>query len=296
MDLLEHYNSILRTTEDDTLALLNRVLDQAFNRLVRRIRFQIKAGAIDPAQRNLALLQEFRQLIPTYRPDRVDAYDRLLRRLLTSATEHGITVATDLTAQMSPERDRLDVSIPLDAVVAAASRAKGYLRQHGETFATTAAEVVAQGIAEGRPTDAMIRDMRTRLGVVKSRAETIVRTEALSAYGEASNHYYAAQGVDRVMWYATSDDRTCDVCAPRAGLVYQRGNVTTPCHPRCRCYLAPWSERTAAMNQAYVQQGKKHREEVLRHYSVLSSTPIDLSKAAVFETAAPTPADSVPIK
>lgn len=289
MDTLEHYNSLLRTTEDDTLALLNRVLDQSFNRLVRRTRFYINSGSRDQVERNLALLQEYRQLIPAYRPDKVDAYDRLLRRLLTQASEHGIAVADELTGQMSPDTPRLDVSIPLDAVVAAAARAKGHLRTHGETFATTAAEVVAQGIAEGRPTDTMIRDMRSRLNVVKSRADTIVRTEALSAYGEASNKYYATQGVDQVLWYATSDDRTCEVCAPRAGLVYARNSVRTPCHPRCRCHLAPWSNDIAVIDESYAKRKEQHRKEVLHTYKTSNSTPIDLSRAAVFETVAPSP-------
>lgn len=289
MELIERYNTILRTTEDDTTTLLNRVLDQSFNRLVRRTRIFIQADNADVTQRNLALLNEYRQLIPVYRPDRVDAYDRLLRRLLTSATEHGITVATDLTQVMDPDRPRLDVSLPLDAVVAAAARAKGALRTHGETFATTAAEVVAQGIAEGRPTDAMVRDMRTRLGVVKSRAETIVRTEALSAYNTASDHYYSAVGVDHCMWYATSDDRTCHVCAPRAGLKYKRGTVKVPCHPRCRCYLAPWLSILASIDKNYANQAKAHRKEVLRNYKATNSTPIDLSRAAVFEQIAPIP-------
>lgn len=289
MDLVEHYNTILRTTEDDTTVLLNRVLDQAFNRLVRRTRFFIQTGNADTTQRNLALLEEYRQLIPSYRPDRVDAYDRLLRRLLTSATEHGLTVAGDLTQVMDPDRPRLDVSLPLDAVVAAAARAKGALRTHGETFATTAAEVVAQGIAEGRPTDAMVRDMRTRLGVVKSRAETIVRTEALSAYNTASDQYYSAAGVDQCMWYATSDDRTCALCTPRAGLIYKRGTVKVPCHPRCRCYLAPWMSDLASIDKAYAKLAKTHRKEVLRSFSAVNDKPIDLSRAAVFEQVAPSP-------
>jgi hypothetical protein len=71
--------------EDGTLRLLNRVLDQSFNRLVRRARVHMRAGYVDPSQRNLALLQEFRNLVPAFRPDRVDAYDTLLRNLVDEA-------------------------------------------------------------------------------------------------------------------------------------------------------------------------------------------------------------------
>lgn len=289
MDLVERYNALLRTTEDGTIRLLNRVLDQSFNRLIRRARVHMGADYADPASRNIALLQEFRNLVPAFRPDRVDAYDRLLRTLLGDASTRGLAIADELTGQMLLTRPRLDVSIPLDATVAAAAQAKGYLRKHGEQFATTSAEVVAQGIAEGRPTDAMIRDLRLRLGVVKSRAETIVRTESLRAYNDASNTYYAAQGIDLVLYYASADDRACPVCTPRAGKVYKRAEIRTPLHPRCRCYLAPWDADLATMDPEYAAQGQRHATEVAKAVKSAGIQPESLNRAAVFEQIAPTP-------
>lgn len=276
MDLIEHYNNLLRTTEDDIIRLLDRVLDASFNRLVRRARIQMKLGGGD---RTMALLQEFRQLIPAYRPDRVDAYDRLFRRLAGQAQAHGLNVSDQLLQHSHPTRGRIHVSIPLDATVAAAAQSRGYLRRHGERFAETAATTVAQGIAEGRPTDAMVRDMRQRLNVVKSRAQTIVRTESLRAYNKASDTYYANNGIDLVLYYATSDDRTCDVCVPSAGEIYRRGTVTTPRHPRCRCYLAPWDEDISAMDPEYVKQRTRHRREVRK----ASVSPVSLNSAAIFQ-------------
>lgn len=275
---------MLRTTEDGTIRLLNKVLDQSFNRLVRRVRVHTKAGYADPVQRNLAVLQELRQLVPAYRPDRVDAYDRLLQNLLTSAQGHGLTVAEKLL-----DRPRVDVSIPLDATLAAVSQARGYLRKHGERFATTSAEVVAQGIAEGRPTEAVIRDMTMRLGVVKSRAETIVRTESIRAYGEASNTYYAAQGITQVMWYSTADDRSCEFCAPRAGKLYNRAEVKVPAHPKCRCFLSPWDPELAAIDPEYAASRERHRKEVKQAFKTTGLKPVSLNQAAVFEQLAPVP-------
>lgn len=228
MQLLERYNSALRRTEDVTITQLNRILDSSFNRLIRRTRIQIRSGK-PAADRNVALLQEFRQLVPAFRPDRTDAYDRVLRSLLRTAEGRGLTVAR----QILRGRRRIDVSIPLEATVSAAAQARGYLRRHGEQFATTATELVAQGIAEGRPTDAITKDLRLRLGVVKSRADVIARTEALRAYNAASSQYYAANGIDLVMWYATSDDRTCPICNARAGRIYKRASTNAPAHPRC---------------------------------------------------------------
>lgn len=290
MDLVEEYNRILRTTEDGTMRLLNRVLDQSFNRIVRRTRIHMKAGYSDAQQRNLALLQEFRNLVPAYRPDRVDAYDRLLRTLLGQASRLGLDVASQLTEQMTPGKPRIDVSIPLDATVSAAAQAKGFLRKHGETFATTAAEVVAQGIAEGRATASMVQDMRLRLGVVKSRADVIIRTETLRAYNDASNSYYANQGIDLVMYYATADDRSCPYCAPRAGKIYKRQEIKVPLHPRCRCFLAPWDADLAQIDPDYASKRNEHSKEVLQAISKNGTTKaINLNQAAVFEQVAPSP-------
>lgn len=288
MELIERYNRALRTTEDGTLRMLNRVLDSSFNNLVRRARIQIRSGAADPTQRNLALLQEFRQLIPASRPDRVDAYDRIFRNLVQTANRYGLTVADELTGlvQTGP---RVDVSIPIEAAAASAAQAKGFLRKHGEIFATTAAELVTQGILEGRATDAIVQDMRLRLGVVKSRADVIVRTESLRAYNDASNSYYAAQGIDLVMYYATADDRSCDICAPRAGQIYRRPEIRVPLHPRCRCYLAPWDSDIANIDPEYAAMQKTHQREVAQALAQTSSEPVSLNKAAVFEQFAPTP-------
>ena len=288
MNLVERYNELLRTLEDDTILMLNRVLDAGFNRLVRRARVQMKAGYADPAQRNLALLQEFRQLVPIFRADRIDAYDRLFRLLLQTASRYGMTVATELGDQVKPG-PRVDVSIPLEATAAAAAQAKGYLRKHGERFATTSAQVVAQGIAEGRPTDAMIQDLRSRLGVVKSRAEAIIRTESLRAYNDASNTYYAAQGIELVMYYATADDRACPLCVPRAGNIYRRQDIRVPLHPRCRCYLAPWDAEVANMDPDYAASRERHREEVRDAQARVAASGVSLNKAAVFEQIAPVP-------
>jgi SPP1 gp7 family putative phage head morphogenesis protein len=286
--LLERYNAQLRTLEDTHVLMLNRILDASFNRLIRRVRVHMRAGYVDPVNRNLALLQDFRQLVPAYRPDRVDAYDRLLRSLLGSSGRYGLGAAGDLTAEMDPARKRLDVSIPLDATVAAAAQAKGYLVRHGQTFAETSAATVAQGIAEGRPTDAITRDLQERLSVTRSRAETIARTESLRSYNLAANRYYAAHGVDEVMYYATADDRTCPTCAPRAGQLYRRGEISVPLHPRCRCYLAPWSLDSEKLDPSYAARRGKHADEVARHYNSTQGLP-SLSRAAVFEQIAPSP-------
>lgn len=286
MDLVEEYNLILKRSENSTIKLLDRVLDRGFNRISRRIRVWLRTPNAPQIERDIAILRELRSLVPAVHPSKKDEYDRVFQSTLRKAQESGVDVADALVGQMAGNRPRLDISIPLEATVAAAKQAHGYLRKHGERFAETSAEIVAQGIAEGRSSQKIIGDMRDRLGVVKSRGEVIVRTETLRAYNEASNNYYALNGVDHVMYYATADDRSCPICAPRGGKVYKRTDVRVPVHPRCRCYLAPWDPDIAGIDPDYRAAGERHQKEM---EEAITIEPMDLSRAAVFEQFAPVP-------
>jgi SPP1 gp7 family putative phage head morphogenesis protein len=288
LQLLEDYNTRLKTTEEEVVQRLNVVLEASFNRLLRRTRIHLRTAYLDPAQRNLAVLQTLRQLIPSVvSPEALDAYDKALRTLIVEGQRLGLLSATSVTSQAMPTRDRIDVALPLDATLAALQQTKRYLARHGERFAELGAQLIAQGVLEGRPTSAMVRDLRERLEVVKSRGETIVRTESLRAYNAAANTYYAAQGIEEVFYYATSDDRTCPICTSRAGLIYKRGTVVVPVHPRCRCYLAPWNADTAQINPDYAAMRTQHREEVVRSAKVLPSDI--LSQRSLFESLTPIP-------
>ncbi len=288
MQTLEEYNERLRSSEDATLRQLNAVLEAAFNRLIRRVRFHLRAPYLDPAQRNLAVLGELRTLIPrVVRPEALDAYDRALRTLLTEGQRLGLLAADATLTEALPTRDRVDVSLPLEATLSALRQTKTFLARHGQDFAERGAQLIAQGVLEGRPTSAMIRDLRDRLGIIRSRAETIVRTESLRAYNTAATDYYRTQGIELVLYYATSDDRTCPLCTGRAGLIYRLGDIHVPLHPRCRCALAPWSDDVSELNPKYADMRRIHRAEVLR------ATQIDpaalLNQAAIFEQSAPLP-------
>ena len=286
MELLEQYNLILKREEDHTIGVLNKVLDKSFNRVVRRIRVWLRTENAPKAERDIAILRELRQLVTAVHPGKTDEYDRTFHTSIRRATAHGLDVSDTLVGQMAGGRPRIDVSIPLEATVAAAKQSHGYLRKHGERFAETSAEIVASGIAEGRSTARMIGDMRDRLKVVKSRGEVIVRTESLRAYNEASNTYYAQNGIDQVLYYATADDRSCPICAPRGGKVYNRRDIRVPVHPRCRCYLAPWDPDIAAMDPDYQRAGARHQKEM---EEVNTIEPVNLSRAGVFEQFAPVP-------
>ena len=280
-ELIEAYNTALKNQEQDTINIVNKALDKSFNRLLRRTYAQLRSGQFQTAERNARVLE----LIPPLRPDQSDEYLKQFRRLLSRSTTFGLDLAGQLSKSVT--QSQVSVTVPVEAVTAAARQARGYLEKHGRTFSTTAAEVLAQGIAEGRPTNLITKDLRNRLKVTKNRAEVIVRTESLRAHNEASRNYYAQNGIELVMYFATSDDRTCNVCTAQAGNVFKRNAITVPRHPRCRCYLAPYSDDVFEIDPEYDEMRKKHRKEVV---SYARSKGVDLSYGpASFETFGPNP-------
>lgn len=289
MQSVERYNNLLKAAEKSAIKLLDYTLEKGFKRLAKRTRQHLRyPEKKDIVNRNLLVLQEFNTLIPAVNPNGADVYDQIFYNLLNTSTGYGYDIAKLLTADFSDRQ--INASIPLEAVTAAAKSAHGYLRKHGQTFAETSTEIVMQGMAEGRPTDKIIQDMRRRLGVTKSRAAMIVRTESLRAYNEAADNYYSMMGIEQVSWYATSDDRVCPWCAPRAGKIYKRTDVTVPIHPQCRCYLAPYSPELAAIDKTHREAPEKHRAEVRRELE-LARIP-SLNKPASFEQIVPQPIHS----
>lgn len=281
-DLIEEYNAALKNQELVVISIVNKALDKSFNRLLRRTYSQIRSGQFQIAERNARVLE----LIPPLRPDQSDQYLKAFQRLLVQSSTYGLDLAATLSSSVTTSQ--VAVTLPLEAMTAAARVARGYLEKHGKTFSKTAAEVLVQGIAEGRPTNLITKDLQRKLNLTKVRAETIVRTESLKAHNEASRAYYAQNGIDLVIYFATSDDRTCPVCSAQAGRVFKRNAVSLPRHPRCRCYLAPYSDDVFDIDPGYDALRKQHRKEVLK-YAKNKGVSLSYGPAA-FETFGPLPA------
>ena len=288
MESVERYNRLLKAIEASAIKSLNWTLEKSFKRLSKRVRQQLRYPEKTPTvQRNLLVLQELNTLIPAVNPNKTDVYDQIFFDLLNTSSSYGIDIAKITTEEF--KKKQINTAVPVEAVAAAAKQAHGYLRKHGQTFAETSTEIVMRGIAEGRPTDKVIQEMRQRLGVTQARARTIVRTESLRAYNEASDQYYSMLGVDYVSWYSTSDDRACEWCAPRAGLIYRRQEVHVPIHPQCRCYLAPYSPELAQIDKTHREAPRRHRLEVEQETGREMPDPSVLNRASVFEQLAPKP-------
>lgn len=102
------------------------------------------------------------------------------------------------------------------------------------------------GISTGESIADTIRNARRFAEVPATRIRTIVRTETLRAYREATRASYAASDlIDGWTWHSALDMTTCAVCWARHGSRHPASEVMAT-HPNCRCTMLPdvksWKE------------------------------------------------------
>ncbi len=114
-----------------------------------------------------------------------------------------------------------------------------------EGFAGDAVEPVQDaitgGIASGQSPYQITRAVTNILGSqARTRAERIVRTEAMRAYREASRATYVENKhlMEGWIWYSAMNTRTCAVCIALHGQVF-KVETRMATHPNCRCVLMP---------------------------------------------------------
>lgn len=101
-------------------------------------------------------------------------------------------------------------------------------------------KALTEGLAMGKSQDWMLRRATRAMSMSHGRAVTILRTESLRAYREASRRTYQenAHVLGTWTWTAALDSRTCVACAVMDGTEHPL-DATLDGHPRCRCAMVP---------------------------------------------------------
>jgi len=74
-----------------------------------------------------------------------------------------------------------------------------------------------------------------------NRAEIMARTETAFTHNQAAEMRYAQNGIEKVEWFASYTENTCDACSDLDGQVFNINESweRPPLHPRCMCTIAP---------------------------------------------------------
>lgn len=125
---------------------------------------------------------------------------------------------------------------------------------------------IARGAIRGDGPRATARRARQALDLTRYEAERITRTVFMRVNNEARHGTFVELGAAHLQWDATNDDRTCQYCAARHGMVYKIAQAPRPpIHPHCRCVMLPWRPDSAPENRgdAYYEQTRAEMAEGL---------------------------------
>lgn len=288
-ELIERYDNALKDEEDATITAINKGLDTGFDRLMRRINSMMRnreEADTSTLEAAAARARQLSGLLLARNPTKADLYQQAYERLSERATTLGLDQTSTLIRTTSPSTELQLIDIPIEAIQQAGTRSRTYLQRYGDEFANTATAETRAALAEGLDFPTLTNRLQARLGITKTRADSMARTESLSAFNAASARSLSKHGITLAIWYATKDDRTCPVCASRHGSIYRLEAVKAPCHPRCRCRLAPTS--VEVLSATPLQRDLRKDFKSVRNKIVELGGSLD-SGAAPFEDKAPYP-------
>lgn len=196
--------------------------------------------------------------------DAVNSYAQNAQDLVTRAQAHGARLGANdaiaLTrAALAPvEAAALAAHLGLNrpnpnaiaALIGRASDGKplaNLFRGFGDEATAQARRALLTGVALGQHPSVIARDLDQALGVSRSRALTIARTELLGAYRDASLESYQANSdvVEGWIWSADQSANTCAACLFMDGSLHSLDEGMDS-HVNCRCDMLPatrsWSD------------------------------------------------------
>ncbi|MEO0760110.1 MAG: minor capsid protein [Cyanobacteria bacterium J06648_16] len=247
LGLIDRYDALAGELEQSVLQRVNAALDAAYRDLERQLRQTYpklqSEGSLIAAQRKLLVMDELGSLLDLLQGPQADAYEQLLQDLINDADALGGEAAAAYLSAIDPTSPIANhAGIPLEAVALQARDGRQRLYRYSDEFRNQVSAIVEQGLIQGWGTGRVQRLMRQQLGVTKSKAETLARTEMSRSLNNGAQMRYERSGVEYVQWMITPSEQLCRICAARNGYIYEVGKVEIPAHPRCRCQWLPVSQ------------------------------------------------------
>ena len=243
--IVERHDAALAKAEQRAIERVEKALDKSYRAMERDLlaSYQKHGANTDllARQRALVIMDEIRQQSELLNPQQGETIQQDYEAMIKAAYQEGADLAGDLAMALGDRRLMPFSEIPMDAVVAQARDGVRRLAGHGAAFASKASAVVEQGLIQGWGARRVGTALRAELGVTKSKAETIARTEVMSAYNSAAKARYKRGGIELGQWIATPSDRMCPTCGARNMRIFRMDDLLIPAHPRCRCTMLPVS-------------------------------------------------------
>ena len=100
---------------------------------------------------------------------------------------------------------------------------------------------ISKALVNGKSTEKLARQIKKDFGVSAYEASRLINTETARAMSMAQNEIYNnSDVVEKVMFDATLEKNTCDICGSLDGQYFSKDNYPqVPQHPNCRCCIIP---------------------------------------------------------
>lgn len=117
-------------------------------------------------------------------------------------------------------------------------------------------DIVVKGLATGQSYDKMAEALAKRMDTTKSNAKRLIMTESARMENEGLLAYYQRTGIEKLVFVATLDLRTSEICRAMDGTIIpieeaKLGLNVPPLHPYCRSVLSPYYEDNIPEDRVY---------------------------------------------
>jgi SPP1 gp7 family putative phage head morphogenesis protein len=238
LDIADRYDRELDGLTKEALDRIFSAYDTSYRTLIDRLRTSyprlVEAGSISTLVRQGAIAAELGEALKFIRPENEAAYQQLGEQVIEAAMSQGSSMAGDTLQYLGVSAPF--TTIPIGAVRNQAEKFKERLVNYSEVQASSISATVELALTQGwgtRKTESALKG----LGIsFKSNAETVSRTETLSAFNGAARSRNEQAGLAYAMFVAAPSERMCSLCGERNGKVYAAKDLPAiPVHPRCRC-------------------------------------------------------------
>jgi SPP1 gp7 family putative phage head morphogenesis protein len=255
-------DELISQFEGKTISAVESAMNAAFRRLEREFRRKwVEVEGLDISGQNRAILlieqiKSYLEILPSDSGAIEKLYEDLVKDSQIAGIDFGASAIESITGFTAAT-----VKPNLKAIAYQSQDASKRLYRHSTDFQLAASRVIQQGLVGGSGVAKVAEQLRRELGVTKSKAESIARTESMSATDSATRDTYRKNGIEYVQRIGTQDKRICPICAARAGNVYPADKAPAILHPRDRCYNAPFSPAWVELGLVDMAWLQNHRAE-----------------------------------
>ncbi|MEO0988158.1 MAG: minor capsid protein [Cyanobacteria bacterium J06639_14] len=274
--LLGRYDRAIDGLETDAIARIQSAFDSAFRGLEQELRTaypELQAvGSLVVAQRKVLILDRLGSFLNLVNPSQAENYQRLLEELLQLSSATGGDLAGQLIQAYESTELQTFSGIPVEAIANQAAEGMRRLSRYSEDFRDRASIIIGMGLTQGWGAGRVATALRNELGLAKGKAETLARTEVLSALNQSAIARYQQNGIEYVQW-AASPSEVCPFCVARNQQVFKASEIVFPPHPRCRCFLVCWSPFWQAKGLTDDQFAEEYRQQGIAELAAQGQRP-----------------------